>query len=61
MQLPKDPYILLSFINLKLRDAYHSLDELSEGLDCSLEEIIEPLRKAGYSYDEKTNSFKPVK
>ena len=31
--LPQDPYILLSVINTKLRDAYSSLSALCEGLD----------------------------
>ena len=31
--LPKDPVILLSFVNTKLRDEYESLDELCAALD----------------------------
>ena len=30
--LPKDPMVLLSFINTKLRDDYPSLDELCSSL-----------------------------
>lgn len=26
--LPKDPFILMSFVNMKLRDCYRTLDEL---------------------------------
>ncbi len=32
MQLPKDPVILLSYINTQLRDFYPSLDELCKSL-----------------------------
>ncbi|MGN1246780.1 MAG: DUF4250 domain-containing protein, partial [Muribaculaceae bacterium] len=30
--LPKDPMMLMSFINMKLRDCYPSLDELCAAL-----------------------------
>ena len=56
--LPKDPYMLLSVINMKLRDSYGSLEELvrSEGIDEAA--IVEPLGKAGYEYDPSGNYFK---
>jgi hypothetical protein len=56
--LPKDPNILLSYINLKLRDFYDSLDSLCDDLDVSKDEIIDTLKSIGYSYDDKTNQFK---
>jgi hypothetical protein len=56
--LPKDPNILLSYINLKLRDFYDSLDSLCDDLDVSKDEIIDALKSIGYSYDDKTNQFK---
>ena len=56
--LPKDPNILLSYINLKLRDFYDSLDSLCDDLDVSKNEIIDTLKSIGYSYDDKTNQFK---
>jgi len=31
--IPKDPVMLLSFINLKLRDYYPSLEQLCEDLE----------------------------
>ncbi|MBP7059216.1 MAG: DUF4250 domain-containing protein [Lachnospiraceae bacterium] len=56
--LPKDPYMLLSVINMKLRDSYGSLVELtrSEGIDEI--SITEPLKKVGFEYDISTNTFK---
>ena len=57
MQLPKDPVILLSFINMKLRDSYSSLDELCEEEGVSKDEIVSALASAGFSYDEKRNAF----
>ncbi|MCR5705608.1 MAG: DUF4250 domain-containing protein [Acholeplasmatales bacterium] len=56
--LPKDPNILLSYINLKLRDFYDSLDSLCDDLDVSKNDIIKTLDSIGYRYDEKTNQFK---
>ncbi len=56
--LPKEPSMLLSMINMKLRDRYGSLDELCDDLDESKSEISDILDKAGYRYDEATNQFK---
>ena len=56
--LPKDPNMLYSYINLKLRDEYNSLDELCSSLDISSEEVINALNSAGYQYDEELNQFR---
>ncbi len=56
--LPKEPNMLLSMINMKLRDRYGSLEELCDDLDESITEITEILDKAGYKYDEAQNQFK---
>lgn len=55
--LPRDGAILLSFINMKLRDGDGGLSALSEDLDVPEEEIVEKLAAFGYHYDEKTNRF----
>lgn len=57
MQLPKDPAILLSLINTKLRDFYPSLDELCLDLELSQEDIINALSVIGYSYSIERNQF----
>lgn len=56
--LPNDPVMLLSFINMKLRDQYSSLDALCDDLDVSQEEIIEKLKSIDYIYDNEKNQFK---
>lgn len=56
--LPKDPAILLSFINMKLRDQYDSLESLCDDLDVSQDEVIQTLQKIDYIYDEQLNQFK---
>ncbi len=55
--IPKDPVMLLSFINLKLRDYYRSLDACCEDLDLEKEELIRKLEGIGYRYDEGKNQF----
>ncbi len=55
--LPRDPMILMSFINLKLRDYYASLKELCDDLDVPVEDVVGPLTKAGFTYDEERRRF----
>ena len=55
--LPKDPMMLLSFINLKLRDEFSSLNELCSTLSINREELEEILKKAGFEYSEENNRF----
>ena len=57
MPLPKDPYILLSIINMKLRDFYSSLDALCDDMDEDKNEIIAALEKVGYRYNAERNAF----
>ena len=58
MYIPSDPTILLSFINMKLRDSGASLDELCGQLDMDRQDLSAKLAAAGYQYDEKTNQFR---
>ncbi len=55
--VPKDPVMLLSFVNLKLRDYYGSLEAMCEDLDVSQTEITEKLAGIAYHYDQKKNQF----
>lgn len=56
--LPKDPVMLLSYINTKLRDECESLDEFCNVYNYPKFDIVETLDEIGYSYDEKLNQFK---
>lgn len=56
-EIPKDPFICLSFINTKLRDYYGSLDELCRGLEIDKQELINRLNEIKYSYDKEQNQF----
>lgn len=56
----KDPYLLLSLVNTKLRDEAPSLEELCKTYDVSMKSIVERLEGVGYHYDETTNQFVAV-
>ena len=55
--LPSDPIMLLSVVNMKLRDSYASLDALCDDLDVSEEEITAALAGIGYVYSKERNQF----
>lgn len=55
--MPKDPAMLLSFINLKLRDYYSSLEALCEDLQVEKKDICDQLALIGYEYDTQKNQF----
>ena len=57
MELPQDPMILFSFINMKLRDEYSTLDALCEDMHVERHVIEDQLRKAGFEYNEAQNKF----
>lgn len=55
--LPQDPYMLLSVVNMKLRDRYSSLDSLCEDMDYLRKEIEAVLAAIDYHYDPEQNAF----
>ena len=57
--MPKDPNILLSYVNTNLRDTYDSLEELCRSLDLDEIEIKTDLDGIGYEYDSGLNKFIP--
>ena len=57
MSIPKDPYILLSYLNTQLRDKYASLTALCEDLDESQTALEEKMKTVQYHYDPTRNQF----
>ena len=57
VMIPKDPVMLLSFINLKLRDYYGNLDGLCEDLELDRKELENKLAGIDYHYDSEKNHF----
>ena len=55
--IPNDPAMLLSYINMKLRDNYKTLDELCDDMDIDETGLREKLETIDYFYDTKTNQF----
>ena len=56
-ELPKDPFMLMSFVNMKPRDYYNSLDELCEDLNVEKEILTTILGSIGMEYNPETNKF----
>ena len=57
-QLPKDPMLLVSVLNTKLRDYYNNLEELCADLDVNKQELLERLSAIDYEYDAQSNQFR---
>ena len=53
----KDPYMLLSVVNMKLRDEAANLEELCKTYDKDQNELVEQLLAIGYVYDASHNQF----
>ena len=60
MALPKDPVMLLSFVNTQLRDNYSGLKELAAAYDIDEKELCDKLAQIDYKYDETVNQFKQI-
>ncbi|PXV89088.1 uncharacterized protein DUF4250 [Lachnotalea glycerini] len=55
--LPKDPFILLSYVNTQLRDFYPSLEEMCNSMNIMQSDIIKQLKAIDYEYDKALNKF----
>lgn len=55
--LPEDPMMLYSAINMKLRDYYSNLDDLCDDLGIQRNELEEKLKSAGFEYNKELNKF----
>ena len=58
MNINMDPNILLSIINMKLRDFYNDVEDLCYDLDINRKELDEKLIKIGYNYNKKNNQYR---
>ena len=55
--MPKDPAILLSYVNTKLRDEFPSLAELCAALDADRAVLEATLERLDYRYSQERNQF----
>lgn len=56
-ELPKDPFMLFSHVNMLLRDEYSSLDELCKEKGLNREVIETVLGSSGFEYNKEQNKF----
>ena len=55
--IPKDPMILLSYVNTQLRDYYDSLEAPCTCRGLNRESLLDKMDSIDYHYDEETNQF----
>lgn len=55
--LPKDPAILQSFLNMKLRDNYSSLEELCDDLHVDIDQLMQRMKGLGLEYSAEHRRF----
>ena len=58
MEQPKDPFMLLSVVNTKLRDCYANLDALCEDMGIDRAALERELADAGFEYMPEINQFR---
>lgn len=58
MNLPTDPIMLYSAVNMKLRDQYPSLDALCDDLGISRADLESTLASVGFTYSPTLNQFR---
>lgn len=56
-QIPKDPNILLSYVNTELRDNYDDLVDFCVSHSVDINDIVGRLRSINYVYDAVLNQF----
>ena len=57
MELPEDPMMLFSMVNMKLRVCYSSIDELCEDMNVDKDSLIRKLNSVGFEYSQENNKF----
>lgn len=57
MQMPEDPAMLCSIVNMKLRDGYASPEALCDDMEWDCAALKQSLAAAGYAYDASANRF----
>ena len=56
--LPKDPFILFSFINTRLRDSGMSLESLCKSESADVEDVKAKMLSISMVYDSENNCFR---
>ncbi|MBO6259056.1 MAG: DUF4250 domain-containing protein [Succinivibrio sp.] len=53
-----DPFILVSAVNMQLRDEFSTLEDLCASQEIDTEKLRAVLKKHGFRYDEEGRQFK---
>ena len=56
--LPTDPFMLLSAVNMKLRDNNWSLTQLCDMENIDEDDLIQKLKNAGFEFMPEVNQFR---
>lgn len=60
IMIPQDPNLMYSYLNMKLRDFYPSLESLCEDMDIDQTALMAGLEAAGYTYDAEHNRITDI-
>jgi len=55
--IPKDPMMLLSYLNTQLRDHHDSLDELCASMNLDKRSVVKKMQMIDYRYSGELNKF----
>ncbi len=56
-KLPADPAMLLSVVNMKLRDNYNNLEDLCEDMHYNIDSFIEYMASKGWEFNRDAKKF----
>ena len=56
-EFPKDPAILMSYLNMKLRDFYSNLDDLCDDMNIDRRELEDYLAANNLEYNAELNKI----
>ncbi len=55
--VPKDPVMLLGYVNMKLRDYAKDIETLCDLIEVDMQELQDKLATIDYHYDRERNQF----
>ncbi|MDE5838018.1 MAG: DUF4250 domain-containing protein [Paramuribaculum sp.] len=56
-KLPADPAMLMSFVNMKLRDCYDSLEDLCDDMNFDVDSFVNFMQSKGWEYNKDGKKF----
>ena len=56
-EMPKDPMMLMSFVNMCLRDGHLTLDEFCHDMDINRSDLENKMAEVGFEYNPAANKF----